>query len=229
MEDIVARGVEAVLRCVFINKEFPVINKCSPQRRKMEQEEIQQEKAIEASYERDFLLGEVWRLFKDIFGISQDANFIVHELVSHQDVYAYEYEDGQVPIQEIPPLISKMDTNHPEIAGSSICSLKNCRKGVVMRVGHSGGQKSAQPKVTAKSALETPTEVEERLIMKKDETLKSTHQMTHWKNKYLCRATVLDYLIKQISNENREDLPAWQWLQQLVKFFVSKIWYGAMR
>lgn len=35
--------------------------------------------------------------------------------------------------------------------------------------------------------------------------------------KYLRRATVLDHLIKQTSDENREDLPAWQWLQQLVK------------
>jgi hypothetical protein len=35
--------------------------------------------------------------------------------------------------------------------------------------------------------------------------------------KYLRRATVLDHLVKQISDENREDLPAWQWLQQLVK------------
>jgi hypothetical protein len=40
MEDMVARGVEAVLRCVFINKEFLVANKQSPRRRKTEQEEI---------------------------------------------------------------------------------------------------------------------------------------------------------------------------------------------
>lgn len=35
--------------------------------------------------------------------------------------------------------------------------------------------------------------------------------------KYLRRVTVLDHLVKQTSDENREDLPAWQWLQQLVK------------
>jgi hypothetical protein len=41
---------------------------------------------------------------------------------------------------------------------------------------------AAQPKVTAKGALETPAEVEERLIAKKDETLKSTRQTTRRKN-----------------------------------------------
>jgi hypothetical protein len=56
MEDAVARGVEAALRRVFIDKEFPVVNKRSPRRRKTEQEEIRREKATEASYERDFLL-----------------------------------------------------------------------------------------------------------------------------------------------------------------------------
>jgi hypothetical protein len=35
--------------------------------------------------------------------------------------------------------------------------------------------------------------------------------------KYLRRVTVLDHLVKQMSDENREDLPAWQWLQLLVK------------
>ncbi|KAG2085967.1 hypothetical protein BD769DRAFT_1397103 [Suillus cothurnatus] len=56
MEDTVARGVEVVLKRVFINKEFLVANKQSPQRRKTEQEEIQWEKTIETSCERDFVL-----------------------------------------------------------------------------------------------------------------------------------------------------------------------------
>jgi hypothetical protein len=56
MEDAVARGVEAALKRVFINKEFLVANKQSPRRRKTEQEEIQREKTIETSCERDFVL-----------------------------------------------------------------------------------------------------------------------------------------------------------------------------
>ncbi|KAG2085963.1 hypothetical protein BD769DRAFT_1397098 [Suillus cothurnatus] len=94
MEDAVARGVEAALRHVFINKEFPVTNKRSPQRRKKEQEEIQRENARN--------------------------------------------------IHTIPILMPY-------------------------------------------------------------------HQ------KYLRRVTVLDHLVKQMSDKNREDLPAWQWLQLLVK------------
>ncbi|KAG1830053.1 hypothetical protein DFJ58DRAFT_632439, partial [Suillus subalutaceus] len=60
---------------------------------------------------------------------------------------------------------------------------------------------AAQPKVTPKGGLETPAEVEQRLIMKKDELLKMTHQTTHQRN----------------ADKNQEDLPAWQWLQRLVK------------
>jgi hypothetical protein len=65
MEDAIARGVEAALRRVLIDKEFPVTKKHSPRRRKMEEKELQQEKAAEKSYERDFLLvsqNMVWKL-----------------------------------------------------------------------------------------------------------------------------------------------------------------------
>ncbi|KAG1880916.1 hypothetical protein F4604DRAFT_1547564, partial [Suillus subluteus] len=60
---------------------------------------------------------------------------------------------------------------------------------------------AAQPKVTAKGGLETPAEVEQRLITKKDESLKVTRQTTCRKN----------------TDEDEEDLPAWQWLQKLVR------------
>ncbi|KAG2054469.1 hypothetical protein BDR06DRAFT_854248, partial [Suillus hirtellus] len=60
---------------------------------------------------------------------------------------------------------------------------------------------AAQPKVTAKGGLETPEEVEQRLITKKDEALKVTRQTTRRKN----------------TDGNKEDLPAWQWLQRLVR------------
>ncbi|KAG1846436.1 hypothetical protein F4604DRAFT_1936423 [Suillus subluteus] len=86
MEDMVARDVEAALRHILIKKDFLVIKKCSPQKRKIEDEEIQ-----------DFLLGEVWCLLKDVFKIAQDADFIVHEAANHEDVYLYEYKDGPGP------------------------------------------------------------------------------------------------------------------------------------
>lgn len=65
MEDAIARGVEAALRRVLIDKEFPVVKKHSPRRRKRVEKELQQEKAAEKSYERDFLLvsqNVIWKL-----------------------------------------------------------------------------------------------------------------------------------------------------------------------
>ncbi|KAG2063089.1 hypothetical protein BDR04DRAFT_1164260 [Suillus decipiens] len=171
MEDTIARGVEVALRCILIDKEFPVVKRHSPQRRKRVEKELQQEKVAKKSYKRDFLLEEVWHLFKDIFNISQDINFMLHEVASPEDVYSYEYEDGP----------------------------------------------AAQPKVTAKGGLETPAEVEQRLITKKGEVLKAACQNMHQKNKYLLRAMVLEHLIKYKTDKDKEDTPGWQWLQQLVR------------
>ncbi|KAG2114202.1 uncharacterized protein F5147DRAFT_536318, partial [Suillus discolor] len=138
------------------------------------------------------------------------------------DVYAYEYEDGPGPDPRNPTFDLQNRYKSPWNSRIIDSLLEELQK--------RGGDESwpfrrsemyfrdilqhrfkrlrtiwtaAQPKVTAKGALETPAEVEERLIAKKDETLKSTRQTTRRKN--------------QISDENREDLPAWQWLQQLVK------------
>jgi hypothetical protein len=56
MEDMIARGVEAALRRILIEKDFPGVKKCSPWKKKIEGEEIQQEKAAELNCGRDFLL-----------------------------------------------------------------------------------------------------------------------------------------------------------------------------
>lgn len=56
IEDAIARGVEAALRRVLIEKDFPLARKRSPQKKKIEDEEIRREKAAELSCERDFLL-----------------------------------------------------------------------------------------------------------------------------------------------------------------------------
>lgn len=65
MEDAIVRGVEAALRLILIDKEFPLTTKHSPWRQKVEEKELRQEKVAEKSYERDFLLvsqNMVWRL-----------------------------------------------------------------------------------------------------------------------------------------------------------------------
>ncbi|KAG1724418.1 hypothetical protein EDB19DRAFT_1599542, partial [Suillus lakei] len=63
--------------------------------------------------------------------------------------------------------------------------------------------RAAQPKVTAKGSLETVAEVEERLIAKRGENLKSVRQTTRRQN-----------LKKDGEDDN---LPAWQWLQKLIQ------------
>ncbi|KAG2127269.1 uncharacterized protein EDB93DRAFT_1109340 [Suillus bovinus] len=57
-------------------------------------------------------MGEVWRLFKDIFNISQDADFILHQAASREDAYAYKYEDGPGP-------------NSQDLAFDLTCGLKS--------------------------------------------------------------------------------------------------------
>ncbi|KAG2096020.1 hypothetical protein BD769DRAFT_1336510, partial [Suillus cothurnatus] len=139
-----------------------------------------------------------------------------------QDVYAYEYEDGSGP-----------DPRHPafDLQNGSKSSWNSRIINLLLEELEKRGREdswpfqrseaylreilqhrykrlrtiwtAAQPRITAKGALETPAEVEERLIAKKDEMLKLTRQTTRRKN--------------QMSDENREDLPAWQWLQLLVK------------
>lgn len=141
------------------------------------------------------------RLFKDVFNISQDADFILHQAASREDVYAYEYEDGPGP-------------NCQDLAFDLTCGLKSPwndkviglllaelqRRGVEESWPFSRSEAyfrevlqhrykrlrtvwtAAQPKVTAKGGLETPVEVEQRLVTKKDGTLKATRQTTRRKN-----------------------------------------------
>ncbi|KAG2360889.1 hypothetical protein BDR07DRAFT_1486450 [Suillus spraguei] len=204
MEDAVARGVEAALRRVFIDKEFPVVNKRSPRRRKRSKKKSGEKKPPKQATKETFF----WEN---------------PEPASHQDVYAYEYEDGPGPDPRNPTFDLQNGYKSPWNSRIIDSLLEELQK--------RGGDESwpfrrsemyfrdilqhrfkrlrtiwtaAQPKVTAKGALETPAEVEERLIAKKDETLKSTRQTTRRKNKYLRRATVLDHLVKQISDETEK-------------------------
>ncbi|KAG1723514.1 hypothetical protein EDB19DRAFT_1916073 [Suillus lakei] len=215
MEDAIARGVEAALRRILIDKEFPVVKRHSPQRRKRVEKELQQEKAAEKSYERDFLLGEVRRLFKDVFNISQDIDFMLHEVASPEDVYSYEYEDGPGPNCKDIAFDLRHGSKSPwndKVIGLLLEELWRRERFKHLHTIWT----AAQPKVTPKGGLETPAEVEQRLIAKKDEVLKAARQNTRRKNKYLHRAMVLEHLVKYKTNEDEEDAPGWQWLQRLV-------------
>ncbi|KIK31968.1 hypothetical protein CY34DRAFT_19401 [Suillus luteus UH-Slu-Lm8-n1] len=76
--------------------------------------------------------------------------------------------------------------------------------------------RAAQPKVTAKGRLETAAKVEERLITKRDENLKSVRQTTRRQNKYTCRAKILEHIINLKKDNEDKDLPAWMWLQKVI-------------
>ncbi|KAG1775116.1 hypothetical protein EV702DRAFT_946811, partial [Suillus placidus] len=180
--------------------------------------------------------GEVRRFFKDVFSISQDSDFMLHEPASHDDVYAYEYEDGPGPNCNRLAFDLKGGPKSPwndKVVGLLLEELHRRvdqeswpfqRSEAYFKEVLQDRYKrlrtvwmAAQPKFTAMGGLETPAEVEQRLTTKKDESLKVTRQTTCRKNKYSRRATVLDHLIKYKTDENEEDLPAWQWLQKLVR------------
>jgi hypothetical protein len=190
----------------------------------------------------------VWRLFKDVFNIAQDADFIIHEPVVREEVYSYEYEDGPGP--DLKNLTFDLRNGSKTPWNSKIIDLlleeiqKRCieeqwpfqrSEAYFREILHDRYKRlrtiwtAAQPKVTAKGILETPVEVEKRLVTKKDETLKTTHRRNvgpqspdnvgteKTSQKYCRRVAVVDHLVKQTSDENEEDLPAWRWLQRLIK------------
>ncbi|KAG1719474.1 hypothetical protein EDB19DRAFT_1648145, partial [Suillus lakei] len=180
--------------------------------------------------------GEVRRVFKDNFKISQDSDFIVHQPASHEDVYSYQHEDGQGPDPQNLVFDLANGSRTPWNAKIIDLLLKELQK----RCAQEGWPfqrsdmyykaileecykrlrtvwKAAQPKVIEKGALETAAEVEVRLNTKKDETLKAVHQSTRRRNKYVQRTKVLKYLVELKSDQKHEDLAAWQWLQRLVK------------
>ncbi|KAG2361866.1 hypothetical protein BDR07DRAFT_1376885 [Suillus spraguei] len=185
-----------------------------PRRKKKQDDEIRIERAADLSHERDFLLGEIRRLLKDTFSISQDTDFIVHQRRIVEMCTRTSMKMAQAPTPRIWPLISNMDLTLPGMRKFSIFLLEELKKRSVeeewpfrrsdayykaileerykqMRM----VWRAAQPKVTAKGCLETAEEVEERLIAKE---------------KYLRRAKVLEQVIELKKDGEDDDLPAWQ-------------------
>ncbi|KAG1722108.1 uncharacterized protein EDB91DRAFT_1021654, partial [Suillus paluster] len=138
-----------------------------------------------------------------------------------EDVYSYEYEDGPGPNTQNLAFDLKNGFNTPWNAKILDILLEELKKRSVeeewpfrrsdayykailedrykrMRM----VWRAAQPKVTAKGCLETAEEVEERLIAKRGENLKSV---------------LLEQVIELKKDGEDDDLPAWQWLQKLVK------------
>jgi len=145
--------------------------------------------------------GEVRRLLRDIFSISQDGDFIVHQPANRDDVYSYEYEDGPGPDSKnlafdlangsktpwnariLDMLLNELQKRCKEEDWPLRRSDAYCREILEDRYKRlRTAWRAAQPKVTAKGALETAEEVEERLIAKRNETLRSIRQTTRRRN-----------------------------------------------
>ncbi|KAG1726499.1 uncharacterized protein EDB91DRAFT_1086736 [Suillus paluster] len=154
--------------------------------------------------------GEIQRLLKDTFSISQDADFIVHQPADREDVYSYKYEDGPGPNTQNLAFDLKHGFNTPWNAKILDILLEELKKRSVEEewpFRRSDGYykailkdrykqlqmvwRAAQPKVTAKGSLETAAEVEERLIAKRGENLKLVSS-----NNLLAKSKVLEQVIE---------------------------------
>jgi hypothetical protein len=126
---------------------------------------------------------------------------MLHEVASPEDVYSYEYEDGPGPNCKDIAFDLRHGSKSPwndKVIGLLLEELR--RRGDRENWPFQRSEAyfreilqerfkrlrtiwtAAQPKVTPKGGLETPAEVEQRLIAKKDEVLKAARQNTRRKN-----------------------------------------------
>ncbi|KAI6102048.1 hypothetical protein EV401DRAFT_1893978 [Pisolithus croceorrhizus] len=130
-------------------------------------------------------------LFKEVFGITQDTNFIVHQPVPVDNVQAYEHEDGPGPNSDKPAF--DLSKNHTSPWNAE-----------VIKVGQS-------------SLVMAILEVKARMLAHLEKLGKESHQATRCHNKYKRRMAVLNYVVQLRMEVSNDDLTAWKWLQRLVK------------
>ncbi|KAH0830327.1 hypothetical protein J3R83DRAFT_1719 [Lanmaoa asiatica] len=214
MMEAFTKGMEEVLRNILGNGGGLPTPRWTPRWKKMEDDAVQLEKTTEPSQHCNFILSEVHHLFKDRLRITQDLNFIMHQPADPEDVYAYEHEDGPSPNMNIVAFdLSRnslspwntfiLDAFHHEL--QLCCMHENWpvkRSENYMRETLKEHYKclrtvwqDAQPKLTSHSAIETPLETK----------------------KYRQHITILNHTVALKTNLQADDLPAWQWLQSLIK------------
>ncbi|KAI6124736.1 hypothetical protein EDD16DRAFT_1893538 [Pisolithus croceorrhizus] len=238
MVEAVTRGVEAALHNVLADgKMIPSQSgRCSRRHRVCEDEEVKLEKESEPAVHRDFILAEVRRLFKEKLGITQDLDFIMHRPATAEDVRAYEYEDGFGPDRN--NLLFDLTQNYSSPWNTYILKLlcqelqARCKEEnwpikrgdnyimEILREHYKRLQtvwRNAQPKLTSKGVLETPTETEARLVEGRIQMGKDSRQANHRQNKYHRRVMVLDEMVKSKSEAQDDDLQSWKWLRSLIK------------
>ncbi|KAG6375694.1 hypothetical protein JVT61DRAFT_3268 [Boletus reticuloceps] len=252
---LITNAIETALRNVFVGsgpKQMSPL-KQSPRRKKIEDEEVNLERASEPSIHRDFILNEVRRLFKDEFGIMQDVDFVAHQPASLDDVQAYEHEDGPGPDPEQLAFDLSQGYNSPwnsSILESLLREFQARCKDESWPVKKSDNYVRqalrnrykrlrttwlrGQPRLTSNGIVETPAEVEERMLEHLKQLGKASRQNTRRRNvsfrltvtkqihryfqKYLRRVSTLDGVVKLKTEGGDNDLVVWEWLQRLVRF-----------
>ncbi|KAI6159085.1 hypothetical protein EDD17DRAFT_1511562 [Pisolithus thermaeus] len=248
MVEAVTRGVEAALHNVLADgKMIPSRSgRRSRRRRVCEDEEVKLEKESEPVVHRDFILAEVRRLFKEKLGITQDLDFIMHRPATAEDVRAYEYEDGFGPDRN--NLSFDLTQNYSSPWNTYILKLlcqelqARCKEEnwpikrgnnyitEILRERYKRLRtvwRNAQPKLTSKGVLETPTETEARLVEGRIQMGKDSRQANSRRNislqlshdpllisalvgqKYHRRVMVLDEMVKSKSEAQDDDLQSW--------------------
>ncbi|KAI6102400.1 hypothetical protein EDD16DRAFT_1525630 [Pisolithus croceorrhizus] len=227
MIDAVTKGVEAALRSILANGQALPKLKRTPRSRRTEDHEVRAQRDLEASWQRDFCLDEVRRLFKEKFNFVHDTEFIGYESADPRDVHAYEYEDGPSPDVDS-PIFDLMRGPSSAWNGAIIDNLLRAlqtrckdenwpihrsdaylRSLIVDRYRRLRTVwRNAQPKLTGKGVLETPAETESRLVAAREALLKANRQTTRRRNS-------VENLAKLKAEENEDDADAWKWLKDL--------------
>ncbi|KAG6369243.1 hypothetical protein JVT61DRAFT_15570 [Boletus reticuloceps] len=218
MAEVIARAVEVALRNALENKNTPRPTKHSPRRKRLEDQQVALERETEPSRHRDFILGEIRRLFKDVFKISQDTDFIAHVPAPTDDVHAYEHEDGAGPTT---------DNLAFDLAHGSTSLWNSVTLEILLRM----FQKRSSDEKWPVTKPDNYIRVELRNRYKKLRTtwLRGQPQLTQngvletpaelITQKHCRRTTVLDHIIKLKAEAGDDDLDTWEWLRDLIGLF----------
>ncbi|KAG8219500.1 hypothetical protein J3R82DRAFT_446 [Butyriboletus roseoflavus] len=195
MVEAVTKGIEAAICNVMVNgRSFTSpSSKHTPQWRRVENEELQNEKSMEPRKHHDFILGVVHSLLKEKFDITQDIDFINHKRASAADVQAYEQEDSPGP--DTNALTFDLTQNHSSLWNGKVLNILLCKLQAQCEEQNWPVKKSdnyilnvlcdhykrlctvwrnAQPKLGTSGSLKLPTEVEARLLGQKLQIMKES-------------------------------------------------------
>ncbi|KIN94222.1 hypothetical protein M404DRAFT_940940, partial [Pisolithus tinctorius Marx 270] len=216
---------------------FSLNTKRSPrsQRKNAESRELQEERDVESGDECNFYLAKVRRLFKEKLNFTQDVEFVACDSADPIDVHSYEFEDGPSPDSDALVFDMMHNANSPwnstiiDLLLQELCTWSMEENWPTVHSEHylrallvdhykrlRMTWRKAQPKLTKHGVVETPAEMEARLIEEREEVLKLSHQTTRHRNKFMCRATILEHIMKLKANEGDANAAAWTWLQDLV-------------